>query len=127
MKQAAFLRQQRGLSIFGVILLGVVVVFLVLAGARLVPAVTEYLAIDRVVQKIRYEGNTVAGLRDAFDRHAALDNIKSISGKDLEITKDGDRIVISYAYPYQVKVFDNVRLVIDFAGTTGDRPGRQAR
>jgi len=127
MKQVAFPRLQRGISIFGVFLLGVVVVILVVTGAKLIPAITEYLAIDRVVQKVKYEGNTVGDIRQAFDRHAAIDNIRSISSKDLEITKDGDRIVISYSYPYQIKLFDNVRVVIDFAGSTGDRPGTQGR
>lgn len=127
MKQIASPRWQGGLSIVCVLLLGVVVVFLVITGAKLMPAITEYLAIGEAVRKIKYEGNTVGDIRRAFDRHAAIDNIRSISSKDLEITKDGDRIVISYSYPYQIKLFDNVRVVIDFAGSTGDGPGTQGR
>jgi hypothetical protein len=36
-------------------------------------------------------------------------------------TKEGDRIVVSYAYQKRIPILDNVALVIDFAGTTRDR------
>jgi hypothetical protein len=124
MRQAALRRRQRGLSIIGLIFIGTIVVLLVLTGAKLVPAITEYLAIERAVQKIKTEGSSVADIRRAFDRHAVTDDIKSITSKDLDITKENDRVVISYSYPYQIQLLDNVRLVIDFAGTTSDRPGK---
>jgi len=112
---------QRGLSLIGVLFIGVIVVMLLLLGAKLVPAIVEYIAIERAVQKIKNEANTVGEIRSAFDRHATIDDIKSISSKDLDITKEGDRIVISYAYTYNIPVMDNVRIVIDFSGTTRDR------
>ena len=117
--------RQRGLSIVGLIFFGGIVVVLLLVGFRLVPAITEYIAIERAVQKIKNEANTVPEIRAAFDRHAVIDDIKSISSKDLDITKDNDRVVISYAYSYQMQLLDNVRLVIDFSGTRRDRPGKQ--
>lgn len=118
-------KRQRGLSIVGLIFIGGIVVVLLLVGARLVPAITEYIAIERAVQKIKNEATTVPEIRAAFDRHAVIDDIKSISSRDLDITKDNDRVVISYAYSYQIQLLDNVRLVIDFSGTTRDRPGKQ--
>ena len=117
-------RQQRGLSLVGLIFVGIIVAILLVIGFRVVPAVTEYVAVDRAVQKIRNEGSTVHEIRNAFDRYAQIDDIKSIAGKDLDVTKDGDRVVISYAYSYSVPILDNVRLVIDFSGSTRDRPSR---
>ena len=117
-------RRQRGLSLVGLIFFGLIIVVLLLLGFRLVPAVTEYIAIERAVQKIKNEANTVGEIRAAFERHAVIDDIKSITSRDLDITKDNDKVVISYAYSYQIQLLDNVRLVIDFAGTTRDRPGR---
>ena len=94
---------------------------LIALGFRVVPAVVEYIAIERAVQKIKNEGSTVRELQAAFDRHATIDDITSISSRDLDITKEGDRIVISYAYAKKVPITDNVSLVIDFSGTTRDR------
>ena len=115
------IERQRGLSLIGLFLVGILVVALIALGFRVVPAVVEYIAIERAVQKIKNEGSTVRELQAAFDRHATIDDITSISSRDLDITKEGDRIVISYAYAKKVPITDNVALVIDFSGTTRDR------
>jgi hypothetical protein len=114
-------RRQRGLSLIGLILVGAVVVFLLALGFRIVPAVVEYIAIERAIQKIKNEGTTVRDIQAAFEKHRTIDDISSISSSDLDITKEGDRIVISYAYQKKIPILDNVSLVIDFAGTTRDR------
>ena len=121
MKKTSPRMRQQGLSLIGVLFIGVIVVFLMLLGAKLVPGVVEYIAIERAVQKIKNEGNTVGDIRAAFDKHATIDDIKSINSRDLDITKEGDKVVISYAYTYNIPLMDNVRLVIDFSGTTRDR------
>jgi len=121
MKKVRTRQRQRGLSIIGLIFIGLIVVGLLALGFRTVPAVIEYIAIERAVQKIKNEGNTVGEIREAFQKHATIDDIKSISARDLDITKEGDRVVISYAYTYNIPLMDNVRLVIDFSGTTRDR------
>jgi hypothetical protein len=114
-------RHQRGMSLVGLIFVGLIVVALLALGFKLVPAVIEYIAIERAVQKIRNEGSTVRDIQAAFERHATIDDITSISSRDLDITKEGDRIVISYAYQKKIPILDNVSLVIDFSGTTKDR------
>jgi hypothetical protein len=121
---AAFSRQ-RGMSLVGLIFIGLIVVALLALGFKLVPAVIEYIAIERAVQKIKNEASTVRDIQAAFERHATIDDITSISSRDLDITKEGDRIVISYAYQKKIPILDNVSLVIDFAGTTRDRQPRR--
>lgn len=125
MKQLAA-RKQRGLSLIGLIFVGLIVVALLALGFRIVPAVVEYIAIERAVQKIKNEASTVREIQAAFDRHATIDDITAITSRDLDITKEGDRIVISYAYQKKIPVLDNVSLVIDFAGTTRDRRQQKA-
>jgi len=116
--------QQRGFSLVGLLFIGLIVVVLLLLGAKLVPPIVEYIAIERAVQKVKTEGSTVGEIRSAFERQATIDDIKSIGARDLDITKEGDRVVISYAYTYNIPLMDNVRLVIDFSGTTRDRATR---
>jgi hypothetical protein len=113
--------RQHGLSLVGLLFVGLIVVMLLMLGFKVVPAVVEYIAIERAVQKIKTEGTTVGEIRAAFDRYATIDDIKVISSRDLDITKDNDRVVISYAYSKKIPILDNVSLVIDFAGTTRDR------
>jgi len=121
-EQPSTTKRQAGIGLFALIFVGLIIVVLLIIGAKLVPAITEYMAIEKAIQSVRNEADTVQKIRSAFDRHAQIDDIKSIAGKDLDITKDADRIVISYAYTYQIPITDNVRLVIDFSGTTSSRP-----
>jgi hypothetical protein len=117
-------RGQRGLSLISLIFVGVIAVLLLTIGFKIVPSLVEYLAIDRAVQRIKNEGSTVREIRSAFDRYTTIDDIKSISSKDLDITKDADGVLISYKYSYSVPLTDNVRLVIDYSGSTRDRHGK---
>ena len=119
-------QRQRGMSLIGLIFVGLIVVFLLILGSKVVPAVVEYIAIERAVQKIKNEGSTVRDIQSAFERHRTIDDITSITAQDLDITKEGDRIVISYAYAKKIPILDNVSLVIDFAGTTRDRQPAKA-
>ncbi len=118
--------RQKGMSIISLIFIGLVVVFLMVLGAKLIPALTEYFAIESALNKIKTEP-TVPEIRKAFDRFAIIDDIKSVDAKDLDITKDADQTVISYAYTYSIPIIDNVRLVIDFKGSTKDRRASASR
>lgn len=118
--------RQRGMSLIGLIFVGLIVVFLLILGSKVVPAVVEYIAIERAVQKIKNEASTVRDIQTAFERHRTIDDITSITAADLDITKEGDKVVISYAYQKKIPILDKVSLVIDFAGTTRDRQSAKA-
>ena len=119
--------RQRGLSLVSLIFVGIIVIALLWIGMKSVPALSEYFAVERAVQKAGAEGATVGDIRRAFERYAMVDDIKSIGSKDLDITKDADRIVVSYSYSYSIPVLDNVRIVIDFSGSNRDHAGRAAQ
>lgn len=121
MDRGNFGRRQRGLSLIGLLFVGLIVVFLLVIGFKLVPAITEYIAIEKAIQKVRRDGATVGEIRREFENFVIIDDIKSIGAKDLDITKENDKIVISYAYAYQIPIMDNVRIVIDFSGSTRTR------
>jgi hypothetical protein len=114
------------MSLVGLIFVGLIVVFLLILGSKVVPAVVEYIAIERAVQKIKNEASTVRDIQTAFERHRTIDDITSITAADLDITKEGDKVVISYAYQKKIPILDKVSLVIDFAGTTRDRQPAKA-
>jgi hypothetical protein len=117
--------RQGGLSLVSLLFVGLTAVALLVMGARTVPAITEYLAVDRAVQRVAIEGQTVRDIQIAFDRYAIVDNIHSLAGKDLDISKDGEQIVVAYAYSYSIPLSQNVRIVIDFSGSNRDHPGQR--
>jgi hypothetical protein len=71
-----------------------------------------------MTQSGELRGGAVADVRKAFDRRAAVDDITIISPADLEITKEGNEIVVSFAYEKRIKLFYNISVLIDFAGSS---------
>ncbi|MEA3393729.1 MAG: DUF4845 domain-containing protein, partial [Pseudomonadota bacterium] len=47
---------------------------------------------------------------------AQIDDIKSISGKDLEVTKEGDTVVVSFAYQREIHLAGPAWLTLKYAG-----------
>jgi len=108
--------RQRGSSLLGIFVLVAMLALLGVLAARVTPSVIEYQAVQAAVEKAK-EGNTPDQMRQLFDRAAQVDGITSISGKDLEITRDNDgRVVIDYAYDRQFRLGGPAYLVIKYAG-----------
>ena len=59
----------------------------------------------------------------AFERRSSIDNITAVTPGELEITKDGGDVVISFAYAQKIPLFANVSLLIDFAASTAPGGG----
>lgn len=105
--------QQRGISFIGVLFVGVILVCGAILAAQVFPTLVEFQAITKAAGKAR-EGNTVAEVRSIFDKAAAIDDIKSITGKDLEVTKDGDKTVVSFAYNKEIHMAGPAYLLLKY-------------
>jgi hypothetical protein len=113
---------QQGLSLIGLLIVGALLAFVLLIGFRSVPAVTEYFAVKRIVIIVANEGDggaTMTELRRSFDRRAQIDDIVSITGADLDIYKQGGKVVIDAKYERRVPIAGNVSLLFDFYTTAG--------
>lgn len=114
-------RKQSGLGLSGLLVAAIVVATLALLGMKVVPEVIEYFQIVKAIETVSKDDsakNSVTEVRKAFDRHANIDNISAIKGQDLEVTKDGGQVVISFAYEKRIPLFANVSLLIDFQGSS---------
>jgi hypothetical protein len=116
------MKKQRGMGFFGVLFLLIGIVFLAILGMKVVPAYIEYFTIKKAVAAIsqsgELRGGSVAQVRQAFDRRATIDDITVITPADLEVTKDGNEVVIGFAYQKKVPLFHNISVLIDFAGSS---------
>jgi hypothetical protein len=111
-------RAQRGVTLFGLVFWAAAIGFLAYVLVRTLPTVNEYLTIQRAVEQIaRTQPGTVAEARQAFDKQRNLEySISSITGKDLTITKENDKVVISYAYDKEVPIWGPVYILIKYEG-----------
>ena len=109
--------RQRGVTLFGLLFWAVIVGFLALIGMRVLPALNEYFTIKRTVNKIATDGKTVPEIRSDFEKQKDIEySIVSITGKDLIITKENEKVVVSFAYDKEVELVKPVFLLIKFEG-----------
>ena len=116
------LKKQRGLTLVSLLFVCVLVIGVALVGIKVAPDVIEYFAIVKSVKATAQDPAskqaTVAQIRMNFDRRRSIDNVKAVSGADLDITKEGNEVVISFAYTSKIPLSGPVSLVIDFEGSS---------
>jgi len=111
-------QQQRGVTLFGLVFWALLVGFTAYLLIRTLPTVNEYLTIQKAVDKIaKAQPVTVAEARQAFDRQRDLEySISSISGKDITVNKENDKVVIGFAYDKLIPIYGPVFLMIKYQG-----------
>jgi hypothetical protein len=116
--EARSLRRQRGVTLFGLMFWALFFGFVGYVLVRTLPTLNEYATIQRTVEKIAAtQPATVQEARTAFDRQKEIEySIASVSGKDLQITKENDKVVISYAYNKEVPLFGPVYILLKYEG-----------
>lgn len=109
---------QRGITLFGLLFWAIIIGMVSLVAMRVVPTSIEYFTIMKAINKVSGDpaATTVPQIRTSFDRQREIDDIKSISGKDLSITKENDQVVVSFAYDSEIELFKPVYLLIKYEG-----------
>lgn len=113
---------QRGVSLSGLLVGAAIFALLALLTMKVLPEWIEYGKILKVVKATAADSALkeapVAQVRASFEKRAEIDVIKSVTAQDLEISKEGGDLVISFAYTKKVPLFGNVSLVFDFEGSS---------
>ncbi|MEO6017740.1 MAG: DUF4845 domain-containing protein [Polaromonas sp.] len=107
--------QQRGISFIGILFVGGVLAFTGVIAAQVIPTLIEFQAITKAASKAK-EGSTVAEVRAIFDKAAAVDDIKSINGKDLDVSKEGEKTVVGFAYNKEIHIGGPAYLLLKYTG-----------
>ena len=109
---------QRGLTMFGLLFWGMLVGFTGYLAVVILPTLNEYFTIQRAVDKVAGGSPaTVGEARIAFDKQRDIEySIESVTGKDLEITKENEKVVIKFAYNKEVPIYGAVYVLIKYAG-----------
>ncbi len=108
--------KQRGISLGGLMVGAVLFIALAMVGMKLLPSYIEFFAIKKAVVALANEkrGATVTEIRKAFDARTSVDDITTITGSDLEITKEGAELVINANYRKEVPLFGGAGIYIQF-------------
>ena len=87
-------------------------------GAKVHSRHDHRIAMACAVAGLRAEGTTVIEIRNVFERAQAIDDFKSVNAKDLEITKEGDKVVVSFSYEREIHLAGPAWLTLKYTGRT---------
>ena len=112
--------RQLGVSLTGLIIGAVILIFALLLGMKVFPPYLEYFTAKKLITQIANEqrGGSVGDIRKSWQLKTAIEDVPSVNDKDLEITKEGGEVVIAFAYRKEVPLFVNVGIYFDFAASS---------
>lgn len=110
--------KQRGLSFSGFIFGAALLVGVSIFGLKLVPSYMQDARIKNIfvvmVNDLELRNASPRDIRIAFSKRADIEDITVIKPEDVEVTKDGDRLVLSASYAVTVPLVANASLYLEF-------------
>ncbi len=114
--------QQQGVTMVGAIFIAGLIVFLAIMGLKLVPAYIEFATIQNHLRDLARAPDTrnasPAEIRSAFNRRAQIDDIDSVSGQDIDISREGGGVVLVIEYAERIPLVANISACIDFEASS---------
>src|SRR5262245_44366914 len=112
------MRTQRGLSLIALIVGLFILVIVAIFAMKVVPSFLEFRAARNAAIAIARTAQSPVDVRRAWEGRSAIDDINTIQAQDLEITREGTQLVISFAYRKEVPLFGPVGLYINYAASS---------
>jgi len=116
------MNRQKGVSLSGLLFWGVIVAMIALVVIKVAPSAIEFYKIRKDITAVAQQAkpdSTVPDLRRAFYKFVEVDQISDVKPEDLEITKEGNQVVISVAYEKKIPLFGPTSLLIEYKATSG--------
>ena len=109
-------RRQFGITLIGFLFMAALVGGAGVLAFRSIPIYNEYFTVQKILRNIDLQNNeaTPNNIRDQFDRKASADYVYDIKGRDLDVTKENGRIIISINYQRTIPIAGNVSMLFDF-------------
>lgn len=119
------MKKQRGVSLTGLIVVLVLLGMVAMLGFKLFNPYMQYFTVQKTFKTLAQNPELRSGSRreilNAFQRYALIDSITAISEDEIEVTKDGNTLVLSAIYSVKVPLVANLSLLIDFAPSSASK------
>jgi len=112
------MRKQSGISLWSLIITLGVLGFLGVMAAKLMPAYVEYFAVKKMFSAMEQGGDLKGSVRDiraSYEKRNAIEDVKSVRGDDLEVSKEGGEAVITANWSVRIPMVSNVNACLDFS------------
>ena len=107
--------RQTGMSFIGIVLVCALLASAFAVFLQLMPVMSEHSSVKSAVKKAAL-APTPADARTAFDKIAAIENIKSINSAELAITSNGSSSIVKYDYQREIHLIGPAYLTMKYSG-----------
>ena len=114
-------KRQQGMTMIGILFVLGLIGVIGYAGMRITPLYLNYLKVARSMEATasEFKGDSVdqAALRRTLEKHWQIEDIDSVTAKEVEITKDDSGTTMHVAYDDSAPYIANVSLTVHFDKT----------
>lgn len=111
-------RSQRGFGLGKVLVVGLLVVFFVSLGIKMLPAYLSFMQVrsvmDRVVERPELAGAGPRAVLAAVTRQLGIDNLRAVDAQDFSVSREGEDTLFSVDYQVQRHIGLNVDVLMHF-------------
>ncbi len=124
-------KNQLGMTFFGVMFVGMALVFGAILVMKLIPPYLEFWSVQKIISVMAKDSAlpsmTLPEIRQSFERRAIIDNVTVIKSSDLEIIKDRGQTVVKASYSVTVPIVANLSALMEFEASTQEtKPPKMA-
>lgn len=118
------MRYQKGITLSGLLFWGFICAMIALVVIKVSPATIEYYKTQKAIKSVAANaapGATVPDLRKAYSKFVEVEHLSDVRPEDLDIAKEGNQVVISFAYDKKIALFGPVSLLIEYQASSSGR------
>lgn len=117
MRTPAIHRRQRGMTLLGMLFLVSFIGLFIFAGIRLTPVYVEYMNVVKALEGLKAEagpGANTQAIQRTLERHFDIDDVHSITPKDIEVSRDDGATTVRATYDAYAPFIANVGFIVHF-------------
>ncbi len=112
------LRREKGASVFGIVILLVMVGMFLLSGLKVAPAYMDnnviVNAMEGMISNNDFETMSMSEIRSGLQRSMVTNNIRNFDSSSVVLTREGDDSFVDINYESRVPLFYNIEIVVIF-------------
>ena len=110
--------RERGITMAGLLILVAFVGLFVYAAIRLTPLYIEYMAVSKAIHGLKADADGgPKAMQVALEKRFDIEDIKSVSWRDVQIAKAGSGYSVHVAYDAETPFVGNIGFVVHFDNT----------
>jgi hypothetical protein len=115
---SALSRPARGMSFLGILVICIAIVLIAVGALKITPAYIKFGAVQKAVEASKSGGKTPKEIMNSFEKNMDINGYSDPKKELLDVSKEGNDIVVTMKYDEKINMFQNVFVLIEFEATT---------